>query len=127
MTMATTLVRVYDRFLDAESARNELLSCGFPSSSVHLNVSEDEAGPVEGNFTVGNASMPADGTSSSFRSGDSTDHTYEHDYAKVVQRAGCLLTVDADDDEQRNRASDIMNRFGAIDIDQRTSRRNSES
>jgi hypothetical protein len=125
MSMANTLVRVYDRFSDAENARNELLHAGFPASSVHLVSNEDEAGPVQGNFTVGNASASRNGNGGFFRSllgGD--DHTYQRDYADVVQRGSYLLTVDADNDDQLVRASDITKRFGAVDVDERTSKRN---
>ncbi|MDB5762471.1 MAG: hypothetical protein JWQ21_1466 [Herminiimonas sp.] len=121
--MANTLVRVYDRFSDAENARNALLSVGFPPSSVHLSSTEDEAGPVEGNFTVGNKDAgTAGGISGFFRSlrgGD--DQTYERDYSRTVQRASYLMTVDADDDDQAALACHIMNRFGAIDVGARTS------
>jgi secreted protein with Ig-like and vWFA domain len=125
MAMANTLVRVFDRFSDAEAARNELLAAGFPASSVQLTPTEDEAGPVEGNFIIGNASTSRGGVRgvlSSLIGGD--PHTYEHDYAKVAQRGTYLLTVEADNDDQLALASDITKRFGGIDVDERASKRN---
>ena len=52
--MSHTLIKVYDDFSAAQNAREQLLASGFSSSSVHLSSRDDEAGPVEGNFTVGN-------------------------------------------------------------------------
>lgn len=108
--MATTILRVYDNFSNAENARNALLSCGFSSSRVNLNVKEDEAGPVQGNFIVGNTPSFGD-----------AGRTYADDYAEVVQRGAYLLRVDADDDDQASLASRIMDRLGGIDINERTS------
>lgn len=123
--MANTLVRVYDRFSDAENARNQLLDAGFPASRVHLTSKEDEAGPVQGNFTVGDASTSLGGVRGAIDSlMGRDDHTYQHDYANVVQCGSFLLTVDVEDDVQSARASDITQRFGGIDVDERTSERN---
>jgi hypothetical protein len=121
--MTITKVWVFDKFSDADSARIELLGFGLSSDQVRLDVREDEAGPVEGNFTVGNA-IAADDAGNPIKAvlgGD--DHTYEHDYAKVEQRGIYLLTVDAHDDDQIILAYEITGRFGAIDVGERTSRR----
>lgn len=118
--MTNTIVRVFDRFSDAENARNELLGSGFSSSSVRLSSREDEAGPVEGNFTVGNKDTGTGGISGFFHSlMGNEDQTYERSYANVAQRGSYVLTVDANDDDQLARAAGIMDRFGAIDVDKR--------
>jgi hypothetical protein len=121
--MVITKLWVFDKFSDAENARIELLAFGLSSDKVRLDVREDEAGPVEGNFTVGNATAADDASNpiKSLLAGD--DHTYEHDYAKVEQRGVYLLTVDASDDDQIILAYEITGRFGAIDVSERTSRR----
>ncbi len=99
--MANTLVRVYNDMSKAQHARTQLLEAGFSEEHVHLMSTEDEAGPVEGNFTVGNVHP-------------GTDAHYGDDYRHVVQRGTCVLAVDADDGEQAARADEIMQRFGAI-------------
>lgn len=106
--MANTLVKSFDNFAAAEKARDALLAGGFSSSSVQLSAREDEAGPAMGNFTVGNASGR---------------ERYEDDYSRTIQRGNYLLIVDADDDDQADRASDITGRFGAIDVDARIAHR----
>ncbi len=99
--MANTLLRVYDEFSAAQHARDALLSSGFPPHTVHLTSRDDEAGPVSGNFTVGNAKVGSNA------SGD----VYKHKFADVVQRGVYLLEVEPDNDDERARASDIMGRY----------------
>lgn len=47
----------------------------------------------------------------------SEDRTDAYGNAGPVWRSSYLLTVDTDDDEQLERASDIMERIGALDPD----------
>jgi hypothetical protein len=115
--MATTLIHSYDTLFDAESAQQQLLASGFTSENIHLTVKDDDGGPVEGNFTVGN------GTSGFGARFDPTeppgvddDETYERDFKDPMQRGTFLLTVDADDDTARQRASEILHRYGGIDL-----------
>jgi hypothetical protein len=115
--MATTLIHSYDTLFDAESAQQQLLASGFSSENIHLTVREDEAGPVQGNFTVGNGtsdySARLDPTEPS---GVNNDETYERDFKDTMQRGTFLLTVDADDEAQRRRASEILQRYGGLDM-----------
>ncbi len=126
--MANTLIRIYDSFLNAENARKELLDAGFTTDRVRLIARDDEAGPVQGNFTVGNIPSVRDGISGLFSSSssspnDSFDQTYARDFANAAQHGSYLLMVDTNDDHQQALAADIMQRFGAIDVDKRTSGR----
>lgn len=121
--MADTLVRVYDKFSDAENARNALLASGFPPDSVHLAAKEDEAGPVEGNFILEYKDAEKGGDRSLFDSLFGRDDPNEgQGRSEVAWRGGYLLTVDAKDGDQLARASDITKRFGAIDVDDRGAR-----
>lgn len=119
--MANTLVRVYDNFSHADNVRKELLAAGFPSSSVHLESKEDEAGPVKDNFSVGNT----DSGKGVVRGlvellTGREDGSYQHNSFDAMQRGTCLLTVDANGDDQLARASEILNRSGAIDAGARS-------
>lgn len=114
--MSNTLVRVYDTLASAENARNALLASGFSSDCVHLTTNDDDAGPVSGNFAL--EYKDAD------RGGDRSflDSLLDRDDANeglgrqdVTWRGNYLLTVDAADDEQFSRASDITGKFGALD------------
>lgn len=122
--MANTLVRVYDKFSDAESARNALLASGFAPDSVHLMSQADEAGPVQGNFVLEYKDTEKGGDRSMFDALFGRDDPNEgQGRTEVAWRGNYLLTVDADDGDQFTRAFDITKRFGAIDVDQRTAKR----
>jgi hypothetical protein len=115
--MTTTLIHSYDTLFDAESAQQQLLASGFSSENIHLTVKEDEAGPVQGNFTVGNGTHD---DSAELDPGEPpgvhNNEIYERDFKDVVQRGTYLLTVDADDDTQRQRAREILHRYGGVDL-----------
>jgi hypothetical protein len=126
MMMVNTVVRVFDKFLDAENARKELLASDFSSTCVHLSSEDDEAGPVEGNFITGDNARDNKGTGDVFYYLVGTEDTaYHSHYDDVVQRGSFLLTVEANDDAQLMRASSIMDRFGAVDLNKRTRRASS--
>jgi hypothetical protein len=126
--MATTVVRVYDRLSNAQHARSQLLQSGFPSSSVSLSATEDEAGPMEGNGVVDEKDTGTGPRGKSLRAmPGSEERTDAYNNSEPEWRSSILLTVDATDDEQRARACGIMDSCGAIDVDARTdSYRNSQ-
>lgn len=103
--MNHAIVRIFDVYDHAQSARDALLAEGFAPDGVTMSIANDEAGPVEGNFTVGNSPVESQG------------HTYERNYAKPQQAGQCLITVAADDESSAARAAGILARFGARDAD----------
>ena len=113
--MANEIVKVFDRYEDAEQARSALLAAGFAPGQVRLQCNEDEAGPVEGNFLVGNGRRPgrAGGVSSA---ADHGDLPYELNYDHPELRGLHLLLLDVPSDEQRGRAEELLGGFGARDI-----------
>jgi hypothetical protein len=104
--MNHAIVRIFDDYDHAQSARDALLAEGFAADAVNIRIANDEAGAVEGNFTVGNSQT------------QSEDHSYERNYANAQQLSQCIVTVDAGDDQAAARAAGIMARFGARDADQ---------
>lgn len=123
--MPSTLVTTYDLFSNADHARTALIEAGFEPSKLHLNVNNDEAGPVEGNFTVGNPS-PTDkenngGISGFFKSlvgiEKTGDEDYQETYQNVVQRAAYVLIIEADNEQESQYASDVAHRHGAVMVD----------
>jgi hypothetical protein len=116
--MTNPLIRVYSDMASAEQARRHLLASGFPADSIELTARDDEAGPVQGNFAVGNSGgRDAFDTASGFN-----NDIYRDDYATPVQRGNFVLMVDAGDEPARQQACDIMDRFGAVDVERRTAR-----
>ncbi len=114
------LTRIFDQFSDAEDARGELLASGFAAYQIELSASDDEAGPVEGNFTVGNAATATGPIERMLKWLSGADkHIYSRNDAKTAFRGVCRLHVDAQDAQQLARAADIMRRFGGVDVDAR--------
>jgi hypothetical protein len=98
--MEKPLIYVFDDLTTADRVREELLSCGFDRSAVELTVREDEAGPVQGNFTVGDDPTVKGGTD------------YEDTYANPTQRGTCLLTITPVDPTQTEYAIKLLARYG---------------
>jgi len=100
--METQIGRVFSSIASAEMARDELLGAGFARDAVELLVHEDEAGAMQGNFTVG----------------DDPDVTGGHDYSRTFARrlrepGWCTITVIVADTTVAERACAIFERFGA--------------
>lgn len=82
-----TLMKVFSNLQSASRARDALLAAGFNEGQVRLDVRDEEAGPVEGNFAIA-----------------SKDDKRE----PAVQRGTMLLCVDAEGGEQERTADDIL-------------------
>jgi hypothetical protein len=114
--MANEIVKVFDRYEDAERARSALLAAGFAPGEVRLQCNEDEAGPVEGNFLVGNGRRPGRAGGVTSAAADHGDLPYELNYDHPELRGLNLLLLDVPSDEQRARAEELLGGFGARDI-----------
>jgi hypothetical protein len=114
--MANEIVKVFDRYEDAEQARSALLAAGFGPDQVRLQCNEDEAGPVEGNFLVGNGRRAGRGGGVSSRAAVHGDLPYELNFDHLELRGLNLLLLDVPGDEQRARAEELLGGFGARDV-----------
>jgi uncharacterized protein (TIGR02271 family) len=115
-----TVVGVYDNYADAQSAIQALEAAGFPRSRVQLNPEND----IDTADTTTDTSHSSGGIGGFFRSlfGGNDDYKEHHDvYAESVRRGSYVLTVDVNSQEETDRAADIMNRFSAVDVDERSS------
>lgn len=125
--MTHTLVRIYDEFAHAENARNELLHAGFDAARLHLDVRDDGAVPVQGNFWVGDPVNPERETPAGEGIGgflksliDSDKDDYEGTFRHAAQSATYILTVDAADEREAAAACEITARHGALPTDNGT-------
>lgn len=114
--MFAPLLRSFDRLDDATAARDELVAAGFPPAAVQVRAMEDEAGPVQGDFSVGNGRTDIKPGNSDFVTSDSPD-PYALNFAHPTFRGGNLLIVEAADEAQRQQAMAIFDRFGGVDPD----------
>lgn len=102
--MTDFVLRMYDTLDHASMARAALLAAGFDADRVEIEPINSEAGPVAGNFTVGNGSDQSDHSGI----GDSGD--YQDNFRSVRQGAIIKLTVAVEDDAGHARANDVLDR-----------------
>jgi hypothetical protein len=115
--MTQTILRAFEHFADAENARAALLSKGFPADGVDLLVSDDEAGAVQGNFTVGNTDSSTGRFERAINVMVGTDkHSYVGNYDRPAYRGIYRLRVDAESAQKCIEADDIMRQYNARDI-----------
>jgi hypothetical protein len=116
--MKRTLIAVFDNRGDAQSALDELVSSGFPRSQIRLS---------EGDATSATPAEPAHGGGSIVDSIKSflgsmfgtDDSEYVQRYSDAVTRGHQVLTMTADDEREVERAADIVEKWGPIDIDEK--------
>ncbi|HEX9172047.1 MAG TPA: hypothetical protein VF861_05245 [Telluria sp.] len=101
--MENQLIYIFDDFNAAERARDELINYGFGTDAVNLAVSDDEAGPVQGNFTVGDNPEASGGSD------------YQHTFAHSTHRGVCMLTIAPTSNMQSDYAVALLARYGVTD------------
>jgi len=122
--MENTVVGVYDSYAQAQNVLNELLACGFSRDEVQLSPeTTDTASTTQS--TSSSSQDSGSGIGHFFRSlfgmEDDEDRVHHDTYAEAMRRGSCVVTVNADSEEERERAVEVMNRFDPVDIDERAS------
>lgn len=125
--MTNTVVRIYDDFSNAESARDELLRAGFDTQRLHLEARDDGAVPVQGNFYVGDPGDSSRETHTGQGLGgflksliDSDEEDYNGTFRHNAQSATYVLTIHAADKTEAAIICEITSRHGALPTDNGT-------
>ena len=123
MNSTTTLFALFPDVASAESAQQELLSHGFDQHDIQFT----STGSFTNNAGSGNSALTGtvDSTMQStggalgggFRSMFSLNNEESGYYMDVLQRGGTAITVKTDE-AQVDRAIDILNQHGAINVDE---------
>ena len=118
--MTHTLAAVFDNGGDADRAKTALITAGFDRDAVRLTAdtstggattqkaADDDRGGITGNIM--------DFFSDMFGGNDD-----KQVYSEAVNRGKVVLTLEADSDDQIDRATDIIEGFGPLDIDDQQS------
>jgi uncharacterized protein (TIGR02271 family) len=121
--MATILVALFDDFNSAQSAASELATIGINPAKVSITRNQPDTGyithraesvePISGKNQKG-------GIAGFFENlfGSDIDEEDRGLYAEAVRRGSAVLTAQVDD-SYIERASDVLERFGSIDISRR--------
>lgn len=113
--MDKTVVAAFDTQQDAQLALDALIDAGFTRDRAKITSSGSSLESSSTTRTHTGEQSLGDKIASFFGFGDDDEI-----YSEAVRRGSCVLTVDAADDEEANRAETILYRFGPVDIDQRT-------
>lgn len=122
-----TVISVFDDYQTAQRAVEHLVDAGFDRDDVHVQ----QGGSIQGaGATTTSTSYTSDeedrGVLSSighfFASLFGQDNPSGHSgtYAEAVKRGSSVVVVDAQDEQQAERASNLMHELGAVDVDERS-------
>ena len=129
--MQHTLVAVFDNRNDAQSAMDELLASGFTRDNVYVS-SADLTGQA-GTSAYATSTVDTTTTTGTTRDegiGASIKHFFENlfgadndehvtRYSSAVTGGQHVLTLTTDSEPEVERAADVIERFGPVDIDER--------
>lgn len=123
--MQHTLVAVFDNRSDAQQAMDELLASSFTSTNVRLSQG-DITGTISDTPSQAASTRDDDSIASSIRNFFSDifgtdDSVNTQRYASAVTNGQYVLTVGPVSEPEVERAADIVERFGPIDIDEESS------
>jgi uncharacterized protein (TIGR02271 family) len=118
--MQHTLIAVFDNRSDAQKAMDELLQCGFARDEVRLT--EDTGASIGGQSAAG--ATADEGVTAKVKhfftdlfGTDNREHSEK--YATAVSQGHHVLTVTAADEPEIERAADVVERYGPVDIDEK--------
>ncbi|NIA52061.1 YsnF/AvaK domain-containing protein [Massilia sp. TW-1] len=122
--MQHTLVAVFDNRSDAQSAMDELLASGFTRDNVNVSSADLAAGSSATTAATTTATAQEEGVGASiknfFESLFGTDHDqHAIRYSNAVTSGRHVLTLTTTSEPEVERAADVIERFGPIDIDER--------
>jgi uncharacterized protein (TIGR02271 family) len=123
--MQHTLIAVFDNRADADRAKDDLLASGFDRADIKLSNS-DPTGSTDSvtGSTTSAAHATHEGIGASIKhffadifGTDSSDHAQR--YSEAVTRGHHVLTVTTDSEPEVERAADVVERHGPVDIDEK--------
>jgi stress response protein YsnF len=120
--MAQTVVGFFDNQAEAQRAVEQLSSAGI--SRDRIDISSGRTGSSTSNVSHTDSDRSGDhenGITRFFKSlfGDDDDEATR--YSRVAQNSECIVTVHAQSDTEAERAADLLDEYGAIDVDERSS------
>lgn len=116
--MEKTVIAVFDTRQDAQLALDGLTEAGFSTAQARITSTNAGSGTdsVQGSAPVTRDEDKSIGEKIADFFGFGDD---DETYSEAVRRGNCVLTVDAGDDEEADRAEAVMYRFNPLDIDQK--------
>jgi stress response protein YsnF len=126
-----TVISAFDDRQTAQRAVERLVDMGFDRADVHLQEApaDDAARTRVGDLTMDSAEREVAADRGVFASigdffsnlfgDDDRRSNYAGTYSEAVRRGSSVVVVDAQDEEQAERAASLMHELGAMDVDER--------
>jgi uncharacterized protein (TIGR02271 family) len=110
---------MFDNATEAQQAVQELLNKGFTQSNIDIS-NQNTAGTAS-STTDTSREDDNDGIGGFFKSLFSDDDDYADRYSHVARRSGSIVTVHVQSSDEAERAADILDDNGAVDVNERAS------
>jgi uncharacterized protein (TIGR02271 family) len=110
---------MFDNATEAQQAVQELLNKGFTQSNIDIS-NQNTAGTAS-STTDTSQEDDNDGIGGFFKSLFSDDDDYADRYSHVARRSGSIVTVHVQSSDEAERAADILDDNGAVDVNERAS------
>ncbi|MCW3079965.1 YsnF/AvaK domain-containing protein [Segetibacter sp.] len=118
--MAQTVVGMFDNSSDAQQAVQKLVSEGI--SRDRIDISNNTSGSHSSHSSTSNSSDDHEsGVSKFFKNLFGNDDDDADKYSHVASRSECIVTVHTQSEDEADRAADILDDNGAVNVDERAS------
>lgn len=120
--MQHTLIAVFDNRSDAQKAMDDLLASGFARSDLRLSEGGTQAGTTASGSNLREDESMGDSIKHFFTDlfGSDRSDRLGH-YSEAIARGHYVLTVTAPNEPEVERAADLVERYGPVDIDEKSS------
>ncbi|MBA2334449.1 MAG: hypothetical protein H0V90_05885, partial [Blastocatellia bacterium] len=118
--MTHTVVGLFDSKTEAQTAMQDLIKNGFVKESIDLSYKRAATAPSNATTPSSNESI-GDSISNFFNSLFGTGSPEAKNYSDVAADTEGILSVQTDSAERASKAADILDRNGAVDVDERSS------
>lgn len=116
--MTHTLAAVFEDRADADRAREELAQAGFDRDAIQVNDSATVVSAAQRPDAAPRTESILGSIKHMFAQLLGKDHEDHHVYAEAVNRGHVVLTVHTASHDEADRAADIIDDFGPLDIDE---------
>lgn len=121
--MAQTVIGIFDNESEAQNAIQHLVSNGFTRSNIDLSSGSANAST---STSASSSKHDDDSIGGFFRSLFGSDNDDADRYTTVGRRS-CIVTVHAQSSSEAERAADILDDFGAVDVKERSTQYSNNS
>lgn len=126
--MEHAVIAIFDNYSQAQRAKNELLQAGFPSTDVQMSPPDERE--ESRRSALGSSDTARDDDDSGwsigkffrslFGSEDDTHRQHADTYSEAMRRGSYMVSVDANSEEQQERASAVLLNCDPVDIEGRS-------